>query len=117
MRKPEQTAGARRWTQWKEPQARAVLGEWRRSGLSAAAFARSRGLSTMRLWYWSKRLGVTTAGRDQAVDFVAVTLPSSNNSRQIELEHAGVRVRVREDLEVEHVARLAMALAEAGRRC
>ena len=69
---------AKRWT---EPEARQVLGEWRASGLSAAAFARQKGISAMRLPYWSQRLG-SSAGSE--VNFVAV--PVSEAASAVELE-------------------------------
>jgi len=111
----------RRWTQWREPEARAILREWRRSGLSADAFARSRGFSSMRLWYWQKRLGGSEAPSTEVVKFVALAVPSpaaaSMMARQIEIEHGGVRLRVREDLDVAHVARLVSALAGVNGPC
>lgn len=46
----------RRWT---EAEARAVLEDWRASGLSAGAFAAARGLNPQRLYWWKKRLSVS----------------------------------------------------------
>lgn len=47
----------RRWKQWKEPETRAALASWRRSGLSAAAFCTRESYSETRLRYWSERVG------------------------------------------------------------
>lgn len=45
------------WTQWSEEQARHVLDEADRSGLSDPRFARTQGLHPTRLSFWRKRLG------------------------------------------------------------
>ena len=55
----QRKARAKRWT---EAEARAAIGEWRSSGLSAAAFARKRGISAMRLPYWEQRLRASAGG-------------------------------------------------------
>jgi transposase-like protein len=126
MRRPstnkrEEQFSKRKWRQWKPAEARLVVDEWGRSGLSAAAFARKAGVSEPRLWYWSKRLGEGAVERKpRAVEFVAVPLPASGPSSRrglLEIEHAGVFVRVREDLDVEHVARLVFALARGRASC
>jgi transposase-like protein len=44
---------------WREKDAREVLKEWRRSGLSARAFARALGLDPQRLLWWRRRLETT----------------------------------------------------------
>jgi transposase-like protein len=126
MRRPSTNKGEeqfskRKWRQWKPAEARLVIAEWRRSGLSAAAFARKAGVSEARLRYWSKRLGEGEVERKpRAVEFVAVplTVPGPSSRRGLlEIEHAGVVVRVREDLDVEHVARLVSALARGRASC
>jgi hypothetical protein len=96
------------WEQWTEAEARAALEEFAASGESAAGFARRKGISAGRMAYWRKRL---SAGATPA--FVPVTVPSVSSPRWLEIRSAGVVVRVREDLDVEHVARLVEAL---GRR-
>jgi hypothetical protein len=113
----------RGWKQWTDSEARAALVEWKQSGLSAEAFARSRGFSSMRLAYWAKRLPARAAhGGGEPVKFVAIDVPRSAPAvgapmHQIEIECAGIRLRVREELDVEHVARLVAALAGVGRAC
>lgn len=53
-----QDAGAKNgWKQWKPEQARQALESWRASGLSLAAYARRRGVTTQRLHWWRTRLG------------------------------------------------------------
>jgi hypothetical protein len=101
-------------TQWKESEAREALAQWRRSGLSASAFATRHGYSETRLWYWSKRLGADCA--EPEVSFVPVRL-EARASRQVEIEHGGVVLRVREDLGAEQIARLVTALAAARQGC
>jgi hypothetical protein len=107
----------RRWTQWKEPEAREALAAWARSGLSTAAFCAREGYSYSRLRYWSERLGKRATAPTPSVSFVPVTLAERAVARHIELEHHGVVVRVREDLDVAHVARLAAALAAREPTC
>jgi transposase-like protein len=101
------TEDGRRWRQWSEEQARAALEEFAASGESAAGFARRKGVSTQRLAYWKKRLSAAAK-----TEFVAVALPATT-SGWIEIAAAGVIIRVREDLDVDHVAQLAEAI---GRR-
>ena len=100
---------------WSAAEARAVLAQWGRSGQSASAFARSRGFSAMRLSYWAKRLS-----SESAVQFVSVPLAEASAAGAqavIEIEHGGVKLRVRESLAVEHVASLCAALARTVQPC
>ena len=113
-RRAKNEARSRGWTRWTEDEARAVLAEHRQSGLSAAAFARRSGFLVSRLAYWQKRLGDS---QSTSVQFVSVPLAASAARAQIEIEHQGVLVRVREDLDVAHVARLVRALARAAQPC
>ena len=107
----------RRWKQWKEPEAREALASWRRSELSVAAFCAREGYSETRLRYWLERLDEPLRSRSSSVSFVPITLSEARRVHQIEIEHGGVVVRVREDLEVAHVARLVAALAAAEQSC
>ena len=95
--------GAQQWRKWSEEQARGVLAELAASGESAAGFARRKCISTQRIGYWKKRLG-----EPPPTEFVAVALPSACS---IEIAAGGIVVRVREDLDAEHVARLVEAIA------
>lgn len=111
------TAG-RSWTQWKEPEARAALASWRQSGLSAAKFCAREGYSVKRLQYWQRRLGEVATSGAESMSFVPMELSGLRREMsQIEIERGGVVVRVREDLDVSHVARLVAALAAAERPC
>jgi hypothetical protein len=107
----------RRWKQWKEPEARRALTGWRRSGLSAAAFCAREGYSETRLRYWCARLDEQQDERLPTVSFVPVPMGTSQRARHIEIERGGVVLRVREDLDVEQVARLVTALGAAGQTC
>ena len=42
--------------QWTEVEARGVLESWRRSGKSIERFARERGFTPQRLYWWKKKL-------------------------------------------------------------
>jgi hypothetical protein len=110
-------SSGRRWKQWKEPEARAALASWRRSGLSAAAFCGREGYSETRLRYWLERLGEAPGAHSSSVSFVPIALGDIRRANQIEIERGGVVLRVREDLDVAHVARLVAALAAAGQSC
>lgn len=99
------------WNQWTADEAQAALAELASSGESVAQFARSRGVSIRRLTYWRKRLGEAAAPA-----FVEVTVPT-HAPPHIEIVRDGVIVRVREDLDVDRLARIVDALAGQPRRC
>jgi hypothetical protein len=69
-----------------------------------------------RLSYWSKRL---SSAQQAAVEFIPVTLsePEASPRSVIEIEHGGVRLRVRERVDVEVVVRLCTAVVRAARAC
>lgn len=103
---------ARGWKQWTEAEARRALAEHAASGMSAAKFCQTKGYSTQRLRHWAKRLAPA-----RAMSFVPVALPAPSPGR-IEIACDDVVIRVRENLNVAHVARIAVALsAERARRC
>jgi hypothetical protein len=107
---PERRNGRTRAKRWTEAEAREAIREWRGSGLSAAEFARKRGISAMRLPYWEQRLRASSGGE---VSFVAVPLTSTH---AVEVEHQGVTIRLRE-LGAEELARLVVAIARRAREC
>ena len=96
---------------------RTALKEHAGSGMSADAFAASKGFSSQRLRYWKRRL----AGA--SLSFVAMPLAVSTTSAltadraRIEVACDDFVLRVREDLDVEHLARIAFALAGRAPRC
>jgi hypothetical protein len=61
---------------WNARIARKALDEFASSGMSLAAFARSRGVSFQRLFWWRKRLGRSTSTR--AVTFVPAAIARSS---------------------------------------
>jgi hypothetical protein len=79
--------------------------------MTAAAYARTHGISVRRLEYWTKRL---TAGAAE-VAFVPVTLPVASTAL-IEIGVGDIVVRVPDGHDVERVARLVVAIAR-GRGC
>jgi hypothetical protein len=101
----------RRWHHWTEDEARGVLRELGASGESVAGFCRRTGVSRQRLSYWRKR--ISRPEKPRTTDFVAVDLTGVTGSRWVELVAGAVVLRVREDLDVEQVARLVEAI---GRR-
>ncbi len=96
----------RGWRHWSAAEARAQLAALRQSGMTAAAFARTHGISTHRLDYWTKRLA-----RDEAeVAFVPVALPHTP-SFAMEIAVGDVAVRVPDGLAAERVAQVVIAIA------
>jgi hypothetical protein len=59
---------------WNAKIAREVLDELAASGMSLAAFARSRGVNFQRLFWWRKRLGQTRPAK--SVTFIPATILS-----------------------------------------
>lgn len=53
--------------QWSEVEARGVLGAWRKSGISIERFARQRGFTPQRLYWWKRKLGISTKSEPAAV--------------------------------------------------
>ena len=53
--------------QWSEVEARGVLGAWRKSGMSIKRFAKERGLTPQRLYWWKRKLGISTKSDAAAV--------------------------------------------------
>lgn len=84
-----------------------------RSGESDVAFARRRGVSTQRLRYWRERLDAT-----RSPAFVAVRVPETKDpAEEIAIRVDGIAVCVREDFDVEQLARIVGALARRSRAC
>jgi transposase-like protein len=101
----------RRWRQWTEQDAREALAELARTGESVAEFARRRGVSGERVRYWRKRLA------DGAPAFVAIPVGSDWHGPRIEITIAAVTLRVREDVDLEHLGALIEVVARHGRGC
>jgi transposase-like protein len=101
----------RGWRQWTEQDAREALGELARTGESVAEFARRRGVSGERVRYWRKRL------TDGAPAFVAIPVGSDRHGPRIEITTPAVTLRVREDVDLEHLAALIEVVARHGRGC
>ena len=101
----------RQWQQWTEQDAREALAELTRTGESIAEFARRRGVSGERVRYWRKRLG------NGAPVFVAVPVGSDRQGPRIEITTTAVTLRVREDVDLEHLAALIEVVARHGRGC
>jgi transposase-like protein len=101
----------RRWRQWTEQDAREALAEMARTGESVAEFARRRGVSGERVRYWRKRLA------DGVPAFVAIPVESDRQGPRIEITTAAVTLRVREEIDLEHLAALVEVVARHGRGC
>ena len=106
---PNDYRGETRRSRWTQGEARSALTELASSGESELAFARRRGISRQRIRYWRERLegGVSTPA------FVAVAMPvDERRAATIEIRTGNVSVCLREDLDVEHIARLVRALSQ-----
>jgi hypothetical protein len=66
----KQRSTAPRRILWTESDARRVLAEWKRSGDTLEAFARSRGLVPQRIAWWRKRLREPRPEASTALTFV-----------------------------------------------
>lgn len=107
-------AKSRAWTRWTEAEARAALVELARSGESEHAFARRKGISRQRVRYWRERLGQLAA----KPAFVAVDVAAARVAgEEITIRVGEVSVCVREDLDVDHLARIVEALGRRTRGC
>lgn len=105
-------APTRRWKQWSEVEARAALGKWKESSARIGVCAEP-GL----LGQTPVLLAVAPGSADELV-FVLVVAPTRRDREaRIELEQAGVVLRVREGLEVEHLARIVVALSRRAAAC
>jgi len=107
----EANAGSEGW--WTETEARTALAELARSGESELLFARRRGYSRERLRYWKRKLAVSTEPTmTKKPAFVAVAMPIATRiAAKIEIQVGAVKVCVREDMDVDHLARVVDALA------
>lgn len=100
-----------RWQQWTEREARDVLARLDRSDLSAAAFARSLGVSINRIRYWRTRLAATPQPASaQAPDpFIAVRVRPAH---AVKITLAAVSVELAADTAAERIADIVAALAK-----
>lgn len=107
--------GGKRWT---AAEAQGVLGQWKRSGLPLATFAKQQGYGPERLRWWKlkRERGSATLPRFVPVDLQASrsAIVSTRTTSSIEiLVPGGVRLLVPEAVEAGVVARLVAALREA----
>ncbi len=84
------------------------------SGESEQAFARRKGISRQRLRYWRGLLGRRTA----KPVFVAVDFPAARPvGDEITIRVGEIAICVREDLDVDHLARIVEVLSRRTRGC
>ena len=100
----------RRWHHWTEAEATAVLDDFTAAGLTPTEFCVLRGISRSRLAYWRERLSASPPASVPAFVEVALPVPPPRDAH-IEIQRGGVVLRVREDIDVDHLARLVAALA------
>ena len=105
------TAAVRQHQMWGEEEARRSLTELARSGQTIAEFARRRGISAQRVYYWKKRLAET-----RTPAFVAIPLAPAG-AGQIEIVADGITIRVREDLDLDLLVEILEIAARRNRGC
>ena len=86
-----------------EADARRVLAAWRRSGLSAAAFAHEHGLNPQRLGWWRKRLAAWSAATRATTDSLVSLVPAEvRSSRGLDgVDGTTVVVRLPDEVAIE----------------
>jgi hypothetical protein len=109
MKKSEKRARRDRG-QWQ-----ALVDEWRSSGANAKEFARTRGLSTTSLYYWSSVLSRAVLAPTPKLLPVRLA-PQIARSSELELCVGPARVRFDEETSPTYVGALARALLEATAR-
>lgn len=73
--------------------------------------SRAHEFSSQRLRYWRSRLGAPAKRESTPPAFVAVSMPVvARGAPKLEIHVGAVAVRVREDVDVEHLARIVGAL-------
>ena len=108
-KRPSSTA---RRTHWTEADARGVLAEWKHSGKTLEAFARSRGLVPQRLAWWRKRLRVAGPQTSTALTFApAAVIGAAAAAAAIRLPH-GIVIEI-DGVSPAWVAALACELARS----
>jgi len=116
---------ARRWRQWTPEEAAQILAEWKSSGRSLAAFARERGLTVQRLYWWRARIGGELRGRrrSRAIPSSAHLVPAVITGAPLVAAAVTVRAVTGESVEIsepssvppEWVAALVKAISSASR--
>ena len=108
-KRPSSAVRRRHWT---EADARGVLAEWKRSGKTLEAFARSRGLVPQRLAWWRKRLRVAGPETSTALTFApAAVIGAAAAAAAIRLPH-GIVIEI-DGVSPAWVAALACELARS----
>jgi hypothetical protein len=118
MSETERTATKKRAKRWTPRHAREVIARWRTSGKSASVYGAEHGITPTRLSYWAKQVGALDAPVDVAPAFVAVSVPpptaAATPRAAIEIEVAGLTVRIAERIDALYVAQLIAALRTSG---
>lgn len=99
--------------QWTEVEARGVLESWRRSGLSIERFARQRGFTPQRLYWWKKKLGIPAAHDAPKLVPVHVKPEARRGEPVTVLLRTGHMLKVAHDFD-EHAFARVVALLEGG---
>lgn len=105
-----------------ESSGRALVRDWKASGLSQAAFARRRGISAQRLGYWRLRLGQLPP-EAAPTDSIFVEIPEVTSFGPAGIGHVvvelrdGVRVRVERGFDPELLRAVVASLLAAVTPC
>ncbi len=68
MGKHDEQQRMKRWHRWTEAEAKEELKAFAESGKTLAAYARDRGITTQRLFWWRKRLALKAVPQGRAVE-------------------------------------------------
>jgi transposase len=94
---------------------RDAVSRWKRSGLSARAFAEDEGLSARTLSWWSSTLRRGTRAErgssETAIAPIEIALPTTRAAQHVEIAIEGAVVRVEVGADVDYVASLVRRLA------
>jgi hypothetical protein len=114
-------AGIRSAAQWSPTQARWVIAELKRSGLSTKSFAARYRVGLPRIYYWHARFGAQEKTKQTPTRLVEVRMPPHSGARcdqpsklarpRIEIELlSGRRLRVLESVDLERLGALVALL-------
>jgi hypothetical protein len=100
--------------QWSEVEARGVLTALAKSGLSVEKFARERGITPQRIYWWKKKLPARAAGKSVSLLPVKVTQDTARRGEPVTvLLRTGHMVKVGRDFDEVAFARV-VAVLERG---
>jgi hypothetical protein len=103
--------------QWTEVEARGVLSALAKSGMPLERFARERGITPQRIYWWKKKLEAKDEGKSNALALLPVSVPAPAEPRRGEpvtvLLRSGHMIKVARGFDEEAFARVVEILERA----